>query len=116
MGKIIIEIYSDGRSSGYYLCVGSNLIFLIVDSLEDFCGDKNNKKFRTVFPIVLHTLYNEDLLQEDAIFEWAAQKKDEEEENKEENSNLPSLYHLSEKFLEWLRQAEEESEEDDSDD
>ena len=68
--------------------------------MQEFCG--NEKKFQKQFCGMLHSLYQLDLIGEEAIFEWEAGEKEEEEES-------PFLEQCEE-FLEWLREDEDDSE------
>eukprot|EP00980_Cylindrotheca_fusiformis_P013493 scaffold3448_cov92-Cylindrotheca_fusiformis.AAC.3 len=64
------------------------------------------------FRFLLQTLHDEDVLSEEAILSWAADRKKDEPTD---SSLLGKLFHMKsiQDFLEWL---EEESEEDDDDD
>ncbi|KAK9043556.1 hypothetical protein V6N11_071892 [Hibiscus sabdariffa] len=52
---------------------------------------------------ILHLLYDKEILQEDAILRWADEKEGADESDK-------MFLKRSEKFIQWLREAEEEEE------
>lgn len=57
---------------------------------------------------ILQLLYDKDFIAEESFFEWAEEKQDGEEEEKK-------FLKLAQPFLDWLQEAEEESDDDDSD-
>lgn len=74
------------------------------------------------FPVVLKALYDDDSLEEEAIFEWSDLFKTNSTASNPTASHVPcsvnedSIAHkarlASEPFLKWLREAEEEDDED----
>lgn len=56
----------------------------------------------------MQLLYDMDFVAEEAFLDWADEKKNGEEDEKR-------FLKLAQPFLEWLQEAEEETEEDDSD-
>lgn len=55
---------------------------------------------------LLEVLYDKDVLEEDAVLQWAQEKEHGDEEDK-------IFLKKAEKFIEWLQKAEEESDGDD---
>jgi len=49
---------------------------LISFSLQDYCTGKEKQCFFNVFPKILHALYELDLVQEDAIWKWVDESKE----------------------------------------
>jgi len=78
-------------------------------SVQDFCEEKGNENFAKIFQTILMCLYDNEVLDEECIFKWA----DEQRQNAE-GEDL-RLFNQCKKFLEWLEQAEEDSEEDGDD-
>lgn len=82
---------------------------------EEFCGEEGDyagtgergAAFATVFPQLLKLLYDEDVVVEEAVLQWADEKEHAEEEEK-------AFLALAAPFVQWLRQAEEEESEEDS--
>ena len=56
---------------------------------------------------LLEVLYDKDVLEEDAVLQWAQEKEHGDEEDK-------IFLKKAEKFIEWLQKAEEESDGDDN--
>lgn len=97
--KVVLDSLKDGKESELVNQVRSSLekfkplfkkfreveddLDLIFD-LQEYCSMKENEKIKKVFPIILHTLYQMDLLEEDAIFKW-------EKESSEEDSTFVNL-------------------------
>ncbi|KAN0040593.1 hypothetical protein ACTA71_008931 [Dictyostelium dimigraforme] len=75
--------------------------------IQDFCDE--NEKFKVVFQPILHQLYDNDVITEEAIFEWA-----EEIEGDEEDDGF--YLKKCKGFIDWLKSAEEESDDDDDED
>eukprot|EP00163_Fabomonas_tropica_P029935 TRINITY_DN6601_c0_g1_i2.p1 TRINITY_DN6601_c0_g1~~TRINITY_DN6601_c0_g1_i2.p1 ORF type:complete len:653 (-),score=120.90 TRINITY_DN6601_c0_g1_i2:167-2125(-) len=61
------------------------------------------------FPFILQILYEEDVLSEEAIMQWAEEQADGDAEEREYVTK-------AQPFLTWLAEAEEESDDDDDDD
>ncbi|KAM9976101.1 hypothetical protein ACTFIR_009942 [Dictyostelium discoideum] len=80
----------------------------LIFKIQDFCDE--NEKFKVVFQPILHQLYENDVISEEAIFEWAEEIEEDEEDD--------GFYLKKCKgFIDWLKSAEEESDDsDDSDD
>ena len=54
---------------------------------------------------LLDALYEQDVLEEDAVLQWAREKEHADEEDK-------VFLKKAEEFIQWLQEAEEESDED----
>lgn len=57
---------------------------------------------------LLEVLYDQDVLEEDAVLQWAQEKEHGDEEDK-------VFLKKAEKFIEWLQKAEEETDDEDAD-
>ncbi|XP_052190003.1 uncharacterized protein LOC127799817 isoform X2 [Diospyros lotus] len=64
------------------------------------------KEFSSIFLPILHLLYDKDILQEEAILNWASEKEGADESDK-------VFLKQTEKFIQWLKEAPEEEEEED---
>jgi len=69
----------------------------LILALQKYCDD--NTKAEPAFMYVLHALYDIDVIDEDAIFEWAKTQVATEGPEKR-------FVQQSEKFLTWLKDAE----------
>lgn len=58
---------------------------------------------------VLELLYDADVIEEDAFYKWAEEKRNADEEDR-------VFLAKAAKFLKWLKEAEEEEEGDDDED
>ncbi|KAK8546463.1 hypothetical protein V6N13_067685 [Hibiscus sabdariffa] len=76
----------------------------VILKFEEMCLE-SAKEFAALFPQVLHLLYDKEILQEDAILRWADEKEGADESDK-------VFLKSSEKFVQWLKEAEEEDEDD----
>ncbi len=65
--------------------------------------EKGKERYKKLFPLILHQLFNQEIIEEDAVWSW----KDEHEEEEEEE-----ILKISEKFLQWLKEAEDEEDEE----
>ncbi|KAF2071925.1 hypothetical protein CYY_006762 [Polysphondylium violaceum] len=77
-------------------------------NIVEFCDE--NEEYKAAFQSILHSLYENDVISEEAIFEWA-----DETENDEDEENHFYL-NKCRQFINWLKEAEEESEDEDDDD
>ncbi|KAB2048480.1 hypothetical protein ES319_A13G115800v1 [Gossypium barbadense] len=75
----------------------------VILKFEEMCLE-SAKEFAALFPQILHLLYDKEILQEDAILRWADEKEGADESDK-------VFLKRSEKFIQWLREAEEEEDE-----
>ena len=83
-------------------------------TLEDYCAE--DEVFRGMggallvpaFAKILHMLYAMDVLSEVSVLAWAEEKEGAEEEDKR-------FLKLAQPFVDWLREADSESEEESSD-
>ncbi|KAL4325216.1 hypothetical protein GQ457_11G006520 [Hibiscus cannabinus] len=76
----------------------------VILKFEEMCLE-SAKEFAALFPQVLHLLYDKEILQEDAILRWADEKEGADESDK-------VFLKRSEKFIQWLKEAEEEEDDD----
>ncbi|XAR52501.1 hypothetical protein NMG60_11020619 [Bertholletia excelsa] len=72
----------------------------VILKFEEMCLE-SAKEFSSIFVQVLHLLYDKDILQEDAILNWASEKGGADESDK-------VFLKQSEKFIQWLNEASEE--------
>lgn len=85
-------------------------------TLEEFCGEEGDFEetgergadYVGIFPQLLKVLYDLDVVSEEALVAWAKEKEMAEEQEKQ-------FLRLAQPFLDWLQEAEEESDEEDSD-
>ena len=73
--------------------------------MTGLCGLIVNRDCAIVLQL-LEVLYDKDVLEEDAVLQWAQEKEHGDEEDK-------VFLKKAEKFIEWLQKAEEESDGDD---
>eukprot|EP00033_Pygsuia_biforma_P003820 GCRY01004187.1.p1 GENE.GCRY01004187.1~~GCRY01004187.1.p1 ORF type:complete len:695 (-),score=84.61 GCRY01004187.1:23-2107(-) len=76
----------------------------MIFTVEDFCQD--NELFAPHFRYILQFFYDSDVLEEEAVEEWACLQESEPDN---------PLYKQAQPFLQWLREAESESESEESD-
>ncbi len=101
------------------ICIGSEEEKSIIHSLESMALGHVGSKFVSVlgtepaFRFVLQTLHDQEIVNEEAIFEWALERK---EEGKD--SPLGELFWQkpTQDFLEWLREDSGSDDDDDNDD
>jgi translation initiation factor eIF-2B subunit epsilon len=74
-------------------------------ALQEFCEEKEFARYLPTFQFILHTFYDLDIVDEDAIWAW---EKEQEDLVGEDRKFLEQCA----KFLEWLRTADESSEEE----
>ncbi|KAL7142068.1 hypothetical protein ABFS83_08G097800 [Erythranthe nasuta] len=75
----------------------------VIQKFEEMCLDST--EYSTLFVEILHLLYDKDVLQEDAILNWASEKEEAEDSDK-------LFVKQAEKFIQWLNEASEEEEEE----
>lgn len=76
----------------------------VILKFEEICLESASE-FAPLFSQVLHLLYDKDILQEQAILDWADEKEGADESDK-------IFVKQSEVFIHWLRNASEEEESD----
>ncbi|XP_039791852.1 translation initiation factor eIF-2B subunit epsilon-like isoform X2 [Panicum virgatum] len=76
----------------------------ILLKFEEMCQE-TTKEFSPLFSKILPYLYNEDVVSEDAIMRWAEEKEHADESDK-------VFVKQSEAFIQWLKEAEEEDDEE----
>ncbi|KAL6560301.1 hypothetical protein OROGR_003860 [Orobanche gracilis] len=74
----------------------------VILKFEEMCLE-STKEYSTLFVQILNLLYDEDILQEDAILNWASEKEEADESDK-------LFVKQAEKFIQWLNEASEEEE------
>lgn len=70
-------------------------------ALQEFL-ERDHARYMEIFPFIVHSLYDLDLLDEEAIFAW-------EKEQQELTGDDRKFLNMSAKFLEWLKTADDES-------
>jgi len=83
----------------------------LLGGIEQLVGSHKNVLLSKV-PHILKAFYDEDIIEESEILDWG-DKSSKKYVTKEENKEIRSK---AEPFLKWLREAEEESEEESGDD
>ncbi|KAK7284297.1 hypothetical protein RJT34_19042 [Clitoria ternatea] len=76
----------------------------VILKFEEMCLE-STKEFAPLFTTILHHLYEEDVIGEDAIFSWEDEKKGADETDK-------VFVKHAQNFLTWLKEAPEEDEDD----
>ncbi|KAL3649373.1 hypothetical protein CASFOL_005776 [Castilleja foliolosa] len=87
----------------YYLSSIDDEIEVIL-KFEEMCLE-STKEYSTLFVQILHLLYDKDILQEEAILNWASEKEEADESDK-------LFLKQAEKFIQWLNEASEEEDEE----
>ncbi|XP_010528820.1 PREDICTED: translation initiation factor eIF-2B subunit epsilon-like isoform X2 [Tarenaya hassleriana] len=77
----------------------------VIMKFEEMCQE-SAKEFAPLFTQIMHFLYDNDVLEEDAILKWAEEKAGADESDK-------VFLKQADKFIQWLKEAEEEEDEDD---
>ncbi|RDX99323.1 Translation initiation factor eIF-2B subunit epsilon, partial [Mucuna pruriens] len=76
----------------------------VILKFEEMCLE-SAKEFAPLFTKILHYLYNEDIVEEDAILSWEDEKKDADEADK-------VFVKQAQKLIQWLKEAPEEDDDD----
>ncbi|XP_061348460.1 uncharacterized protein LOC133293858 [Gastrolobium bilobum] len=76
----------------------------VILKFEEMCLE-SAKEFAPLFTKILHYMYNEDIVEEDAILSWEDEKKDADESDK-------VFVMQAQKLIQWLKEAPEEDEEE----
>ena len=79
-------------------------------TVEEFCGEEGDYEgtgergaaYASIFPQLLKLLYDEEVVGEEAILQWADEKEEAEEEER-------TFLALAQPLVDWLREAEEGS-------
>jgi len=90
----------------------------LIAAFEWFCG-AHNPFLKRYFPVILKQLYDEDIVEEDVLFDWAGDMTRNEftaSETLIEFDVLEQLKASAGPFIKWLQEAGEEGEDDDDDD
>jgi hypothetical protein len=81
----------------------------LIFKIQDLCEEAGNEKLAKAFELVLDTLFDAEILDEDSILQWADEMTGADEADQR-------FYKQSEKFLTWLREASEGDDDDDGSD
>ncbi|KAK7337851.1 hypothetical protein VNO77_18438 [Canavalia gladiata] len=76
----------------------------VILKFEEMCLE-SAKEFAPLFTRILHYLYNEDIVEEDAILSWEDEKKGADETDK-------VFVKQAQKLIQWLKEAPEEDDDD----
>ncbi|XP_058734827.1 uncharacterized protein LOC131606674 [Vicia villosa] len=76
----------------------------VILKFEEMCLESANE-FAPLFTKILHYLYNEDIVEEDAILSWEDEKKDADESDK-------VFVNQAQKLIQWLKEALEEDDDE----
>ncbi|PNX75661.1 translation initiation factor eIF-2B subunit epsilon-like protein [Trifolium pratense] len=63
------------------------------------------KEYAPLFTQILHYMYNEDIIEEDAILSWEDEKKEADESDK-------VFVKQAQTFIQWLKEAPEEDDDE----
>lgn len=74
----------------------------VILKFEEMCLE-STKEYSPIFVQILHLLYDKEIIQEEAILNWASEKEGADESDK-------IFVKQSEKFIQWLNEASEEDE------
>ncbi|KAL0740495.1 hypothetical protein Bca4012_082008 [Brassica carinata] len=80
----------------------------VIMKFEEMCQE-TAKELGPLFAQILHVLYEQDVVQEDAILRWAEEKAGADEADK-------VYLQQCEAFIQWLKEASEEEDDDDEED
>jgi len=86
----------------------------LIAACEWFCGTKYPQLLK-FFPVLLKHLYDEELLEEGVILEWAADYTRNEFSSEQSLINLETLEQLksaAKPFIHWLQEAEEDGDDE----
>lgn len=83
----------------------------LISAVEELCVKKIQPMY---FPVILKQLYDEDVLGEDIILEWASDGRSEYTPQSVDEDSRADLRGKAEKFVAWLEEASDSD--DDSDD
>lgn len=76
----------------------------VILKFEEMCLE-SAKEFAPLFTKILHYMYNEDIIEEDAILSWEDEKKGADEADK-------VFVNQAQPLIQWLKEAPEEDDED----
>lgn len=77
----------------------------VILKFEEMCSE-SAKEYSAIFVQILHLLYDKDIVQEEAVLSWAAEKEGADESDK-------FFVNKSQKFIQWLKEASEEEDDED---
>ncbi|KAK2451412.1 translation initiation factor eIF-2B subunit epsilon [Trifolium repens] len=79
----------------------------VILKFEEMCLE-SAKEYAPLFTKILHYMYNEDIIEEDAILSWEDEKKEADESDK-------VFVKQAQAFIQWLKEAPEEDDDEDDD-
>lgn len=88
----------------------------LIAAMEWLCGSRHPDKLKRVFPLLLKQLFEEDLVEEDTFFAWAADLDRNDYSAHQSMIDLDTLEELKKAaapFITWLQEAEEEDDDED---
>lgn len=47
----------------------------VIWALQDYCEKDGKEKFKAVFPLILHQLYDAEIVAEDSVWKWVEEQK-----------------------------------------
>ncbi|KAF3454378.1 hypothetical protein FNV43_RR04825 [Rhamnella rubrinervis] len=100
--KIATDVISQWKKLLKYYLADIDEEMEVILRFEEMCLE-SAKEFSAIFTEILFHLYEEDVIQEDAILRWDDEKKDADESDK-------VYVKKAEKFIKWLKEALEEEE------
>lgn len=90
----------------------------VIAAFEWLCGSKLQVALKSKFPIVLKCLFDEEIVEEEVFFDWAADYTKNDYSADVSMISVDILEELklkSQPFITWLREAEESGSEEESD-
>eukprot|EP01114_Cavostelium_apophysatum_P019172 TRINITY_DN609_c0_g1_i1.p1 TRINITY_DN609_c0_g1~~TRINITY_DN609_c0_g1_i1.p1 ORF type:complete len:398 (-),score=174.74 TRINITY_DN609_c0_g1_i1:49-1242(-) len=98
---LLAQLKANGKTFTKFVKSGAAQIALL-SAIENFCGKVNTAQLSKV-PLILKELYDQELVDEDNIFAWEKEKTD----------AVAAVREQAAPMLKWLKEAEEESDEED---
>jgi len=78
----------------------------LIWGLQEYCEKPSRDYFTQHFPFILHSLYDAEIIDEEAIWKWVEEQKESKDQ---------AFIELSKNFLKWLKESEEDSGEEEDD-
>ncbi|XP_047337894.1 translation initiation factor eIF-2B subunit epsilon [Impatiens glandulifera] len=105
--KIVINVLTTWQKVLKNYLLSQDEQIEVILKFEEICLE-TAKELSSIFTQVLHFLYDKDILQEDAILNWADEKEGADESDK-------VLVKQADKFIQWLKEASEEEDDEEDD-